>query len=119
MTNKNFGSNGNGKRDRTPLPVGLKKIKRVSSAVFLSLKELIDNTKVYASITPRGNRKKSKLTYKKPGVPIQRYTRKYEPSNIINIYNSPYQRWRRVIEWDRYINDPCEKTNGHIITKIC
>ena len=62
-------------------------------------------------ITPRGNRKfsKSKLTRKKQYKHIRRYIHKHAPSNISNVSNSPYQRWRRVYEWDRYVNDPFEK----------
>ena len=65
---------------------------------------------MFKVITPRGNRKKSKLTRKKQNITTQPYKRKYEPSNIASaLNNSPYQRWHRVYEWNRYINDPCEK----------
>jgi len=37
---------GNGKRDRTPFPRGLRKIKRISFDTFLSLKELFNNLRV-------------------------------------------------------------------------
>ncbi len=100
---------GNGKRDRPLFPAGLKKIKRVSSKIFLSLKKLAANSKMYKKITPRGNRKKSKVALKKQNIITRHYVRKHEPSNIINVYNSTYQRWRRVIEWDLYINDPYER----------
>ena len=43
---------GNGKRHRTPLPRSLRKIKRVSVNVFLSLKELLYSVKVNRTITP-------------------------------------------------------------------
>jgi len=104
---------GNGKIHRTPTPQGLRKIKRVSLEVFLRLKELVNGIKV---ITPRGNRKKSILSRKEPDIAIRHYAHEYEPSNISNAYDGLYWRWRRVNEWDRYINDPVEKTKGHIIT---
>ena len=92
-----------------PLPAGLKKIKRISFKVFLSLKELVNRFKVCDSITPRDYRKKSKPGFKDPVATTRNYEHEYKPSNIINTHNSPYQRWRRVYEWDRYINDPIEK----------
>ncbi len=107
---------GNGKIDHTPSPVGLRKIKRVSFKVFLSLKELVNSVKVYDSITPRGNRKKSILRRKKTGIAIQNRAYEYEPSNIIYADDSQLWQWRRVAEWDRYINDPLENINGHMIT---
>lgn len=108
---------GNGKTHRTPLPRSLRKIKRVSLEVFLRLKELVNSIKVYHLITPRGNRKKSILRRKKLGVFKQNHAHEYRPSKIINVYNSPLWQWRRVIQWDRYINDPLENIkNGHMIT---
>ena len=29
----------------------------------------------------------------------------YEPTNINYAYNSDFWRWRRVAEWEKYIND--------------
>jgi hypothetical protein len=108
---------GNGKRHRTPSPVGLRKIKRVSFNAFLRLKELFNSVKVYDSITPRGYRKKSILRHKNPGMTIQQhYVYEYEPSNMINAYDSSLWQWRRVDEWHRYLNDPVEKIKGHMIT---
>jgi len=46
----------------------------------------------------------------------QHYVYEYEPSNIINAYDSPLWQWRRVNEWHRYLNDPIEKIKGHMIT---
>jgi hypothetical protein len=40
----------------------------------------------------------------------------YEPTNISNTRNSSFWQWRRVAEWYRYINDPIENKNGHMIT---
>jgi len=109
--------NGNGKIDRTPSPVGLRKIKRVGFKVFLGLKELLYSVKVNDSITPRGNRKKSILRREYTGVIIQqRYVYEYEPSNMINAYDNTFWRWRRVTQWDQYLNDPVEKIKGHMIT---
>ncbi len=104
---------GNGKRHRTPLPRSLRKIKRVSLKVFLGLKDLVNSVKV---ITPRGNRKKSKVGFKDRVTVIPNYVYEYEPSNMINAYDSSLWQWRRVSEWYRYINDPVEKIKGHIIT---
>jgi len=66
---------------------------------------------MFKRIPPRGNRKisKSKLKRKKQTINTRPYTPKHEPVNIDNIFNSPYQHWRRVYEWDRYVNDPLEK----------
>ena len=107
---------GNGKRHRTPTPQGLRKIKRISSEVFLSLKELVDSIKAYNSITPRGYRKKSILSRKKPKIIIQNHACEYKPSNMSNVYDSLLWRWRRVTQWHRYINDPIENIKGHMIT---
>jgi len=40
----------------------------------------------------------------------------YEPSAAINIYTGSCRHWERVAEWDKYIHDPLENKNGHIIT---
>ena len=108
---------GNGKTHRTPSPVGLRKIKRITLELFLSLEALVDSFKVIDLITPRGYQKKSKLSPKEPDSIIQHYAHEYEPSNAINVCDSAPWRWRRVNEWDRYINDPINKLNGHIITE--
>ena len=109
---------GNGKIHRTPSPQGLRKIKRVSLETFLRLKEFVNSLKVYEPITPRGNRKKSILRRKKPVIAKQNHTNEYVPSNISNAYDSPLWQWRRVAQWNRYINDPHENIkNGHIITE--
>jgi len=108
---------GNGKIDRTPHPVGLRKIKRVSVEVFLRLKAFVNSLKVYDPITPRGNRKKSILKRYKPVLAIQNCPYDYESSNMIYVHDSPLWQWRRVAQWHRYINDPYENIkSGHMIT---
>ncbi len=104
---------GNGKRHRTPSPVALRKIKRVSLKAFLCLKELVNNVK---EITPRGNRKKSKPSFKDRVTVIPDYVYEYEPSNIIHADDSLLWQWCRVNEWHRYLNDPVDKIKGHMIT---
>ena len=104
---------GNGKTHHTPSPQGIRKIKRVSLEVFLKLKELVDKVR---AITPRGNRKKSILPLKEPDIAVRHYAHEYEPSNATYVNSSPLWQWRRVADWQRYINDPIEKTNGHMIT---
>ncbi len=107
---------GNGNRHRTPSPVGLRKIKRVSLELFLSLRALVNSFKVSDLITPRGYQKKSKSPRKTPDIAVRHYAHEYEPSNAINVRDSSPWKWRRVNEWDKYINDPVNKLNGHIIT---
>jgi hypothetical protein len=104
---------GNGKRHRTPSPVALRKIKRVSLKVFLGLKELVNSVK---KITPRGNRKKSKARFKNHVTVIPNYVYEYEPTNTIYADDSLLWQWRRVNEWHRYLNDPADKIKGHMIT---
>ena len=113
-----FSYHGNGKRDRTPFPQGLRKIKRISFNTFLSLKELFNNLRVHRLITPRGYQKKSKSLHKKPKLIAQHRICSHEPSNAVNVRDSSPWKWRRVAQWDRYINDPCEKIKGHMITGI-
>jgi hypothetical protein len=68
---------------------------------------------VNESITPRGNRKKSPLKRENPDIAVQpHYVYEYEPSNMVYAYNSELWQWRRVVQWDRYINDPLEKNKG-------
>jgi len=48
---------------------------------------------------------------------MQNCTYDYEPSNAIYVHDSPLWQWRRVAQWDRYINDPYENIkSGHMIT---
>jgi hypothetical protein len=65
---------------------------------------------------PRINGLKTRIyvaPYKKNGIAI--YC-DYEPSRIDNTRNSSFWQWRRVAEWYRYISDPIENINGHMIT---
>ncbi len=87
-------------------------IKRISLNVFLRLKELVDSVKV---ITPRGNRKKSNLAHREPDIVMRHYEHEYESSNIINTSDGPLRQWRRVIQWDKYLNDPVDNRKGHSI----
>jgi len=57
------------------------------------------------------------LKRKEPKIVAQKYTHEFEPGQIDNVYDSPPWKWRRVAEWERYINDPLENKNGHIITE--
>jgi hypothetical protein len=64
---------------------------------------------------PRINDLKTKIhvaPYKKNGIAVH----DYEPSRIDNTRNSSFWQWRRVAEWYRYISDPIENINGHMIT---
>ena len=69
---------------------------------------------MFRVITPRGYQKKLKL--KKVANTVQHHAHAYEPTNIVDTYDSALWRWRRVAEWERYINDPVENNNGHMIT---
>jgi hypothetical protein len=118
---------GNGKRDRTPTPSRLRKIKRISFEAFLYLKGLFKDFRrkteklqklpnFSSRRAPRINDLKVRIHTapgKKNDVAI--YS-DYEPSRIDHTRNSLFWQWRRVAEWYRYINDPIENINGHIIT---
>jgi len=96
----------------------LRKIKRVSLELFLSLQALVNSFKVSDLIPPRRDQKKSKvLRPGRAGAVIDTRPDEYRPSRIVNVFHSPLWQWRRVNEWDRYINDPIDKLNGHIITE--
>jgi hypothetical protein len=67
-------------------------------------------------IPPRGYQKKSKV--KKSGIiydHVDTRPNEYKPSNMVNAHYGPVFQWRRVNEWDEYINDPIEKLSGHMI----
>ena len=69
-------------------------------------------------ITPRGNRKKSALRRKKLDIAVRHYAHEYEPSKAVNVRDSSPWRWRRVVQWDRDVNDPYENIiKGHMITE--
>jgi len=113
---------GNGKRHRTPTPQGLRKIKRISFEAFLALKGLFkdfrqNSEKVLSGSNslslraPTINDLKTKIhstVCKKNNIAMQ----EYEPSRINNTRNSSFWQWRRVAEWQRYINDPVENIRG-------
>jgi hypothetical protein len=114
---------GNGKRDRTPTPKGLRKIKRISFKAFLYLKGLFKDfrretlkpekgLKILSHRAPTINDFENRIHLtpaKKNGNAIY-YG--YEPSRIQNTRDSSFWQWRRVAEWYRYINDPCENIRG-------
>ena len=93
----------------------MQKIKRVSLEIFLSLQALVNSFKVIELITPRGYQKKSKvLRSAKIDAVIDTRPNEYRPSKITGVLDSQLWRWRRVKEWDHYMNDPVEKLSGHI-----
>jgi hypothetical protein len=118
---------GNGKRHRTPTPSRLKKIKVVSFKAFLYLKGLLKDfrreaakpkkdSKFLSRRAPTINDLETRIylaPHKKNNNAIH-YD--YEPSRINNTRDSSFWQWRRVKEWYRYINDPIENINGHMIT---
>ena len=99
---------GNGKIDRTPHPVSLRKIKRVGFNVFLGLKEFVNvnRVKVVRLVPPRRDRKKSVLRRRQqPPVITKAFVNEYEPGPGIRLINSSPRRWNRVNQWHDYIND--------------
>jgi hypothetical protein len=118
---------GNGKRDRTPTPSRLRKIKRISFKAFLHLKGLFKDFKRDALKSQIGSRNLSHRAptindletrihvapHKKNGISIHG---DYEPTRIQNTRDCLFWQWRRVAEWHRYINDPVENINGHMTT---
>jgi hypothetical protein len=116
-------SSGNGKRDRTPTPKDLRKIKRISFKAFLYLKGLF---KDFRRETVKPEKGLKILSHRAPTIndldariPVARHKNSdnglhysYEPSRIQNTRDSLFWQWRRVTEWYRYINDPCENIRG-------
>jgi hypothetical protein len=100
---------GNGKRHRIPSPKGLRKIKRISFETFLSLKELLKRFNQPVALKHRGRFNKPLVANKKRYAGIQISGCAYQPSKISDAYDSTFWQWRRVISWERYINDPLEK----------
>ena len=100
---------GNGKRHCTPSPEGLRKIKRISFETFICLKELLRFFKKRQNLKPRRHSDKPIVVCNKKNFiePVRAYS--YEPTQIGNAYDSVFWQWRRVIQWERYINDPLEK----------
>jgi hypothetical protein len=134
LSTRKFYNFGNGKRHYTPTPQWLSKIKRISFKDFLSLKELLKNFKGHGislsdNRAPRTKDFKTDKHLLRPIISKERIMARkehnyhpqaqtYEPSKISSVYNSSFWQWRRVAEWERYINDPYENINinGHIIT---
>ena len=113
---------GNGKRDRTPPLVELRKIKRVGFKVFLGLKELLKNFKArdlkfFCARGFRFNDVKPSRHLPRHGMNTKQIAHKninsaaYEPTDMACAYDSALWQWRRVAEWYRYINDPYENIN--------
>jgi hypothetical protein len=103
---------GNGKIDRTPHPVGIRKIKRVGFNVFCYLKELVYNVnaRVKKPVVFRGDRKRSSVEREKPDIVKERHVDGLEPGQATRLFNSSPRRWNRVNQWHEYINDS-GKTN--------
>jgi len=87
----------------------LKKIKIISFETFLNLKELLREFDQSVVAKPEHRFNKPPALNEKRNVNIQLYSHIYEPTQIINTRNSLFWQWRRVIAWERYINDPLEK----------
>jgi hypothetical protein len=118
---------GNGKIDRTPSPVDLRKIKRIGFKVFFYLKELFENfrardLKFSCARGPRLNVLRTRrhtpwlhLNTKQVDA-HKNINSAYEPTDMARAYDSALWQWRRVAEWYRYINDPMENIKGHMTT---
>lgn len=106
-----FENAGNGKRHRIPTPEGLKKIKRISFETFLNLKELLKefNPNQCLNRKNRNRFKKPLISNRKQDVTKKLDSRTYEPTQITNTRDSLFWQWRRVIAWERYINDPLDR----------
>ena len=82
----------------------------------MSLKALFNKCKCFNS-KERLHRLRSVKVRKDMSVGcVKNCVNEYEPSNAISVYDSLPWRWRRVNDWQRYINDPCYKLNGHMVT---
>ena len=111
-----FAGVGNGKIHRTPTPQGLRKIKVIRLEAFLSLKALFNKCKCFNSKERLHRLRSVKVRKDELGVIAKNCVNEYEPSKMVNVYDSPLWQWRRVAQWHRYINDPCEYESGHIVT---
>jgi hypothetical protein len=121
-----FQDPGNGNRHRTPLPKKLRKIKRISFKAFLYLKGLLKDfrrTAPSSGIRPKNLRRNaSRIDDLDAGIYPTRPENSQmtiaddEPTPIHNTRHSRFWQWRRVAEWERYLNDPLEKTKGPMIT---
>ena len=107
---------GNGKRDNPPFSVRPRKIKVITFESFLKIKKILNKFKQPRILKKQRSNKKQSSILKIPTNDVQKNIYSYEPSNISFAYDSLFWRWRRVIAWHNYINDPVENINGHIIT---
>lgn len=105
---------GNGKIHRTPLPERPRKIKRITSEAFLAIKLLLKEVKLPRVNKRRPYRKKPAVIYKITSKPESYHAHAYKPSKISDTRDSLFWSWRRVKEWEKYINDPLENKKGHI-----
>jgi hypothetical protein len=84
----------------------------------LSLKALFNKCKCFDSKARLRRLRSVKVRKDVLGIVAQNCVNEYEPSKMVNVYDSPLWRWRRVAQWHRYINDPYENIiKGHIITE--
>ena len=108
MSIRSFFKDGNGKRHSTPSYSRPRKIKRITSETFLLIKGLLRKLKRPRVKTKQHCHKKTPVIYKTANDSKSYKAHAYEPSNISNAYDSDFWRWRRVAEWEKYINDPLE-----------
>jgi hypothetical protein len=94
----------------------LKKIKVIGLEAFLSLKALFNKCKCFNSKEQLRRLRTVKVRKDVLGVVVQNCVNEYEPSKMVNVYDSPPWQWRRVIQWDKYLNDPVDNRKGHMVT---
>ena len=82
----------------------------------MSLKALFNKCKCFNSKERLRRLRSVKVRKDELGVIAKNYVNEYEPSQMVNVYDSPLWRWRRVAQWHRYINNPCENISGHMVT---
>jgi len=103
---------GNRKRHSTPLTLRARKIKRITFEGFCQIKALLGKLERPHIKRKRIYSKKKPKIYKLNNDSIDEHKRNYEPSNAINSGDNLYYSWRRVIAWEKYINDPLENKKG-------
>ena len=81
----------------------------------MSLKALFNKCKCFNSKERLRRLRTVKVRKDVPGIVVQNCVNEYEPSKMANVYDSPLWQWRRVIQWDKYLNDPVDNRKGHII----
>jgi hypothetical protein len=105
---------GNRKIHGIPLPERPRKIKRITLEAFSGIKELVKRVKQPRVDKIRRRRKKAVKKHKITGCDEQGHKKSYEPDEFIgDTRESRLWSWRRVIAWERYINDPLENKKGH------